>query len=1524
MEMNYSWLQEEPIQSICQRIRLSLSHATRVRTEDGEESESKKTTVRPKFRLECGYAKYSGKKRAWNLRHRANTVAGILESTSRKESFDSLTISKGSSPSTTPLRLLHAKFVAKIREKASISSAASNRDASENDKGPFSGSSPPPLELFQCILRSAEFSSMLKHARFQISTTPSRPPKCPSRFDKQAIDLGPILDFIQENYLPAQKCNLTSDGILDRAIQYSLFLSGDSAANWAEVWDVRLADDSYDPAAEKDLEPAFLAIQAFARSCLEQRADQDEARLNDNSILGKRKRNRQRSNASLAEHKTYALDTDRSKDGDQLKSAFSPDEDNQGIKELYSRTKRARTENTRKHIERRADWAGTDHNKPNGSKGPIQMVREDSAPLITEAAHAAQLKLQKITRRQHLGQALSPIRVKASRKDDKDTLLRRNGSALSACVVRSSVEAKKNQKESLQISDSLSAVVPNPVADDQQFMSRTMLVEKTNGEKIADAKDILRQHNSAALDPSDMEGGEGDKISSLFGMFAADDGVPREISPLGSQETPLRTEFSLVPGRNHRNFTSIDDAASIHTREERQIPQQQSLISPRDETLPATLYQNEQVSRKERKDLFDQDTRRFDSSCKPLPIGVFTKSESRAKDESASLPTNFLDGSPGQKFAPSYNQNVLNLRCAEPFGIVDSADAERDSTSKDDIAPAAVRTHERQITDKFAIKQDSTEVNVPMKKSDRTEKELHLESQENNRSVLKVGDATLSNTATTKGLRRSPRKRLRWNEEEQLEEEQLRAPQRFSPGSYKASTKPESMPACSNLDLGYRKIMPIENGFESMDANSEDRRPKVEKIVEREVHEIQRKDSVVLEVSVPMRSVIVGTDGPTLNKSGDANSERLPAAARVTFERKPHDKNQHFKKGRTTHKLPPVTKVACNSANKFAGRVPRRSKKKAPVEQGKTLHTVGTGEAVNDSSKEEAKTKVTDESDDAVQNDKAPMGHTSQAARGLGWVTLSHVGLISDYHGIQRMHDAFLPLKFSKSVTATRDGIDDTLKSIKFGKGEDNDEEIRAETKEYLRLIREYKQKSEKDISRRKIRAEELGLSKLENTKKHNATAVSGDPQHSNFASRPLLFSVDSEEKLEECKVSEKCLVCGKLEDLTRVDSVIPSPTFKAIESDTLDFWQEEGGSNKQRRSRTSELIAQKNISAMMLSEMSHTLRFIEEYNKWVSKRISKDVDAAGLEEKLQNEEAEAIEPSLDPVADEECTSKKINGEVNRKARSKEVSSTSSYGDMNNLHGEAVYRSICAKPIWVKLSHAGLLSDYQGLQRKYQSFYTIPTQGTIESLKESIKSLLDGNDRGCSGDEEALLEQKAHTRIVRGYQGKSDQERIEKKEHEEERMLKLREYEYINRKRKGKRKASPEELEYDRLEARPVHFTTTGAEPSATRRPALCKFGENCSLCAPIGENGCSEAIKQEQQAIFHPRYRRVNVDDIDEADSQNEGRRSRTAELKSQRNTSLKNLEEMYHTLEFIEKYNKGRISTAGKKKRQTRPSTL
>jgi hypothetical protein len=416
------------------------------------------------------------------------------------------------------------------------------------------------------------------------------------------------------------------------------------------------------------------------------------------------------------------------------------------------------------------------------------------------------------------------------------------------------------------------------------------------------------------------------------------------------------------------------------------------------------------------------------------------------------------------------------------------------------------------------------------------------------------------------------------------------------------------------------------------------------------------------------------------------------------------------------------------------------------------------------------------------------------------------------------------------------------------------------------------------------------------------------------------------------------------------------NPTFKKIDTETLESWQQDGNTKGRRISRTSKLNAQRKISAMMLSEMRHTLRFIEEYNMGPNIRDSKenvldreDVDNGKEDEEIVSRSDISKLSSKPPhattdgrrsrsrkISGEHATSKTppesqsraFEGRITRskghlKTAQKTYSEESSDDEIEITNDSTAFEEPASiKLNWVPLSHIGLVSDYEGLQRKSQSFYPLPAHDTRESLMKSIKEIIDDDDGNGSSDEEALLEDKAHVRIVKGYNGKADQERLEKNEHEEQRKNKLRKHEYMMR---GK-KATPEDKELARLETHPFYFATQGETPRGTRKP--CKYGKDCFMCRPVEQDDQptpADASSGTAPAIYNPRFRRVDLDEVDDVAGQLEEhsrngkshRRSRTAELNSQRKESVKKLKELYHTLAFLEKYNTGLINTPGKSKK-------
>jgi hypothetical protein len=516
------------------------------------------------------------------------------------------------------------------------------------------------------------------------------------------------------------------------------------------------------------------------------------------------------------------------------------------------------------------------------------------------------------------------------------------------------------------------------------------------------------------------------------------------------------------------------------------------------------------------------------------------------------------------------------------------------------------------------------------------------------------------------------------------------------------------------------------------------------------------------------------------------------------------------------------------------------------------------------------------------------------------WVKLSHIGHISDYHGFQRRHASFIPLKFKNSVSGTLESIEATLGEVGSAGAEETDAGTVAELKAYEKALRGYKKKQEFERKQRAMKATQSREARCQTNK---------DDEFEGIISRPILFATSSDKRLPRV-TNTSYNTLRKHRDFAISKSLVPSPKFKVTETGTLCFWQDQH-SNGKRRSRTSELVELKKISVMMLREMSHTLQFIEEYNKGISNPYKDN----SLEETLvrdadnENSIGQSLSKSdINKESELEATGEveKLKKETTRRADKHLIHPTSpdSWSMKNGKRGGV-------KLSMVELDHAHLMSDYHHLRRRFQTMYPPPKNSTVEALRECITDIIDReNEKPCT-DEEIKREEKAHIRIARGYKGKADQEMIEKKQHEEERLLRLREYEYLTR----TRKATPEEIEYEELESRPFRFS--GQRSPRKRNNKSCQLGACCSLCAPTAANDSSLSTNNEnrksESSIHNPRFRHVVLDDIDDDDEEEKlqsRRPSRTAELHSLRKASLQKLGEIRHILDFIESYNKGLVS--------------
>eukprot|EP00934_Nitzschia_sp_Nitz4_P001349 Nitzschia sp. Nitz4//scaffold22_size323478//122602//125117//NITZ4_000524-RA/size323478-processed-gene-0.457-mRNA-1//-1//CDS//3329542986//1349//frame0 len=482
------------------------------------------------------------------------------------------------------------------------------------------------------------------------------------------------------------------------------------------------------------------------------------------------------------------------------------------------------------------------------------------------------------------------------------------------------------------------------------------------------------------------------------------------------------------------------------------------------------------------------------------------------------------------------------------------------------------------------------------------------------------------------------------------------------------------------------------------------------------------------------------------------------------------------------------------------------------------------------------------------------------------WVKLVHLGHVSDYHGLQREHDStFLPLVYHKSLDVLHQTIDSTLTKAGFG-GDESDEEIEEENKRYDKVVSNYKKHFSSDNVKRA----------------HSKPVMNVDDLPPVDVNRKVVFGRDLDKEPSAAFPSPK----DEQGDLL-------TPSFRELEESPLDIGTDSaGGSSKKRVSRRNmELIVQRKASMYALSKLRHSLGFIAQYNKGLE-------DTSEVQEQEQNlEDEERLEekfdssdiPEVDPAT------------KHAKARDQKKEAKPPY----------VYTvPETVDPTSFQLPHQGLVDEYLHLYRKRQFGNAIQplANDSLEGLRAALDSTL-SNFPNVFESEDFFQERRAWIRIVRGYNNKADQERIEKTEHEEKRTLKLREFAYqhpVNRNIKQAWK------EVERFEFQPIDFSAT-SRVSRTTSGNTCALGAECLICtAKPGANPHSTA----DDTILRPAFRVIPDEEAEDSLGQEDGPRlSRTKERALLREKIGDELHVIAKQVAFVEKYNAGWMETKKQK---------
>jgi hypothetical protein len=372
----------------------------------------------------------------------------------------------------------------------------------------------------------------------------------------------------------------------------------------------------------------------------------------------------------------------------------------------------------------------------------------------------------------------------------------------------------------------------------------------------------------------------------------------------------------------------------------------------------------------------------------------------------------------------------------------------------------------------------------------------------------------------------------------------------------------------------------------------------------------------------------------------------------------------------------------------------------------------------------------------------------------------------------------------------------------------------------------------------------------------------------------PLFFDSTSNHPFEGCTLGKRCSLCSpeRMGSKTR-ELTTNRKRFREIEFDPMDFGALDEVTDKRGVSRRGrEIVLQRAASLLLLSEIKHTLQFISKYNEGFDQRRTFSLDSK-LGGKPHN-----LEPSK--KAPREIPGKTMDG---RKQQS---------------HADATEHSPGCTLVLETLSHAGIVEDLHhikqnDLRRKCGSSRL---DESISSLQSNILETIAEQPR-YELDEDDMEEHKSYTRAIRTYNGKADQERIERREHEEQRELQLRELHYKNR---GK-KRSAEEQELLNLESRPILFSSSEMDETSP-----CQFGPTCMVC----EGAYEEHSNYRSESIILPSVKRMDADFFDE-DVTPGSRRSRTKIRSMQREVAVEKLNLLHHRLCFVARYNDGWINT-------------
>lgn len=467
--------------------------------------------------------------------------------------------------------------------------------------------------------------------------------------------------------------------------------------------------------------------------------------------------------------------------------------------------------------------------------------------------------------------------------------------------------------------------------------------------------------------------------------------------------------------------------------------------------------------------------------------------------------------------------------------------------------------------------------------------------------------------------------------------------------------------------------------------------------------------------------------------------------------------------------------------------------------------------------------------------------------------------------GVQRQFESFFPLTLKKSPNEMVLDIEKTLLENDFDDILESDEEVREECIAYERVILSYASNAEKEKH-------------VSNRHKDCCQKIDPTPEvpFGDLQSMPVLFCSEAQDLIERrCSDPDTCPACNwQSEDPVRTSHFggVREVDTTSLESDSCQDQNIDEG----RPSRSREITLQRKASLLLLNKLKNNLRFISSYN-----------------------EADPVGASLHSTSgdsDESSSSSDENAIYSSAVRQRKRKRESDEGSSGPEPSENQFSDLCAQTL-ASLSLDKIFSDCVEYSRRCQNVVTFPSGPSLDSVREILGAVGDNIADPLTDDD--LAEQRNYQRAIRSYNGKADQERIEKLRHEESREI------FVSR----GRKPTPSESELLAFENRPVHIV------SEDWNNTPCHLGPKCEVCTRTDQ--CNSSTSSNNEAIYHPSARLVDVAEMFQGDehSQDEGRRNRLKEREQRKQIDIYMLREFYRKVDFIEQYNNGWLIASSKR---------